>query len=554
MMKTISTLLLLWSTWSMAAFAQDHCLSRTITERWLQQHGEHVDLAQEAARLEAHGMRGGGGTLTIPVVVHVVWNTAAENVSNLVITNILTQLNDDYQALNSDYGNVRPVYAPLRANAHIDFCLATVAPDGSATTGIIRQQTSKTWFDPDAETDDMKYPPYGSSAWNTNDYLNIWICDISSGATGGLVTAGYAYLPYGGMVGSPIDGLVLDRTYGTGLGDRTATHEVGHYLGLDHPWGNGNCSPGDGISDTPATDSPTFSCTNTSLMKCNTLTQYENFMDYSNCSMMFTNGQAAVMSGVLNGIRSSLLSSNGCQGGSGSTLCIPTSVNGPADGDFIDGVVLGNINHTGTGSADGSTYNDYTAFSTTLNRNSSYTIQVTSGEYEQDIVAAWIDFNANGTLEESELLGSAVTSTPFETSSFTFTVPGNAVLGNTVLRARAVFPDTGEPTEADPCANFSWGETEDYGIVISAPSGIALTHAPELVTRTFQDHVTISWGGMALDRHARVVDAAGRTVAEFQPDMAQAVIQTDHLAPGIYLVSLDLDGNLLNARFAVARH
>jgi uncharacterized protein YcbX len=90
--------------------------------------------------------------------------------------------------------------------------------------------------------------------------------------------------------------------------------------------------------------------------------------------------------------------------------------------------------------------------------------------------------------------------------------------------------------------------------VISAPSGIALTHAPELVTRTFQDHVTISWGGMALDRHARVVDAAGRTVAEFQPDMAQAVIQTDHLAPGIYLVSLDLDGNLLNARFAVARH
>ncbi|MBS1547178.1 MAG: hypothetical protein JST38_09120 [Bacteroidetes bacterium] len=549
-MKLISTLLLAVA-FPWAGIAQDHCLSHTLTERWLQQHGKHVDLAQEAALLESQGIRG-GGTLTIPVVVHVVWNTAAENVPDLVITNILDQMNDDYQALNSDYGNVRPVFAPLRANANIDFCLATVAPDGSATTGIVRQQTTKTWFDPDSETDDMKYPPYGSSAWNTNKYLNIWICDISSGASGGLVTAGYAYLPYGGMVGSPIDGLVLDRSYGTGLGDRTATHEVGHYLGLDHPWGDGNCSPGDGISDTPATNSPTYSCSNTSLMKCNTLTQYENFMDYSNCTMMFTNGQAAVMTGVLNGVRSQLLTSNACQGGGGSTLCIPTSAQGTSGGDFVDGVVLGSINHTGTGSTEGPTYNDYTAFSTNLDRNNSYTVQVTSGEYEQDLVAAWIDFNQNGNLEASELLGNATTSAPFEVSSFTFTVPGNAVPGNTVLRARVVYPADGEPLDPDPCANYTWGETEDYGIVINSPASIDAAQGRSMQLSTFQDHVLLEWGFTAKERHAMVVDASGRSLESFVPDASQADIPTGHLAPGVYQLILNLDGSRFTSRFFVA--
>ncbi|MBS1570103.1 MAG: hypothetical protein JST45_11805 [Bacteroidetes bacterium] len=552
MMKMIPHLLALAAALPITAFAQNNCLSRTITERWLQEHGKHMDLAQEAAQLESQGIRGGSGTMTIPVVVHVVWNTAAENVPDLVVTNILDQLNDDYQALNSDYGNVRPVFAPLRANANIDFCLATLDPNGNATTGIIRQQTSKTWFNPDSETDDMKYPPYGSSAWNTNKYLNIWICDISSGASGGLITAGYAYLPYGGMVGSPIDGLVLDRSYGTGLGDRTATHEVGHYLGLDHPWGDGNCSPGDGISDTPATNSPTYSCTNTSLMKCNTLTQYENFMDYSNCSMMFTNGQAAVMSGVLNGMRNQLINSNGCGGGTGSGLCIPSSVNGTIDGDFIDGVVLEGISNTGTGSTNGPTYHDYTAMIATLDRNSTYTVEVTNGEYFQDTVSAWIDFNANGTLETNELLGSTSSTNEFETHFFTFTVPANAALGSTVMRVRSVYPDTGEPNGPDPCADFSWGETEDYGIVINNPASIVAEQAPAMHTSNFPGHVLVEWGFAAKERHALVVDASGRTLESFVPAASQADIPTGQLAPGVYQLVLTLDGARVSSRFFVA--
>ncbi|MBK9537122.1 MAG: hypothetical protein IPO10_18490 [Flavobacteriales bacterium] len=73
----------------------------------------------------------------------------------------------------------------------------------------------------------MKEAQYGKTPWNTNQYLNIWVCDITSGATGGFITVGYAYLPVGGVVGSGIDGLVIDYNYGLNAGDRTATHETG---------------------------------------------------------------------------------------------------------------------------------------------------------------------------------------------------------------------------------------------------------------------------------------------------------------------------------------
>ncbi|MCB0771761.1 MAG: hypothetical protein KDB93_00095, partial [Flavobacteriales bacterium] len=78
----------------------------------------------------------------------------------------IAEMNADYQALNSDYGNVRPGFLSSRGNPQITFCLATVDPNGDPTTGITRQQTSRTWFDPDTDTDDMKFAPVGTPAWN----------------------------------------------------------------------------------------------------------------------------------------------------------------------------------------------------------------------------------------------------------------------------------------------------------------------------------------------------------------------------------------------------
>jgi hypothetical protein len=547
---TLSALALLVGT---ATFAQEKCLSRTISERWWQAHGVHVDLAQEAAKLEQAGAaaRGGSDLQVIPVVVHVVWNTSAENVSDGVIMNILNQMNEDYQALNSDYNNVRPVFNGTKGNADIEFCLATLDPNGSPTTGIIRQHTNETWFDPDNETDDMKVAPNGSPAWDPLHYLNIWICDITSGASGGLVTVGYAYLPYGGVVGTYIDGLVLDYSYAAMPGDRTATHEVGHYFGLDHPWGEGNCTPGDGISDTPPTDAPTFSCSNTSLMHCNTLTQYENFMDYSNCPVMFTNGQAAAMAGILNTERSELLNSNGCEGGSSSTLCVPTSTNGTADGDYINGVELEGISNLNSGSDSGPTYTDFTGLSTTLDRGNSYTVQVTTGEYVEDTVAVWIDYNQNGTLNASELIGSAVSSSDFQVIPFTFTVPMSASPGNTVMRVRVYYPDSGEPASPDPCADYSWGETEDYGIVISSPAAIAENGLGALSIRNLADRVEVDWDQPGTVQQLYILDASGRVLRSISPAGNHATIGTEPLASGIYQLVLTSDTGRRSGRFAV---
>lgn len=531
---------------STVVLAQEHCTAHTITERWLQAHGQATDLAAETSLLEQQGSFR-GGTQTVPVVVHVVWNNAAENVSDATIHGILAELNADYQAMNPGYNNVRAPFLSSRANAQIEFCLANTDPSGGPTTGINRYQTTKTWFNPDTETDDMKFAPEGTPAWNPSKYLNIWICDISSGATGGLVTAGYAYMPVGGVVGTTIDGLVLDYNYG--LTGRTASHEVGHYFGLPHPWGNGNCTPGDGISDTPATDSPTFSCSNTNLMKCGTLTQYENFMDYSNCPVMFTHGQATVMSNVLNGVRASLLTSSACSAGSG--LCVPTSVIGTADGDFIDGVILEEIGNVGTGSTTGPTYNDYTAHSATLARGEPYTLLITNGEYYEDMIAAWIDFDQNQQLTEDELIGEVLTAGEFQIIPFAFTVPEDAVLGNTIMRVRAMYPADGEPTSPDPCANFSWGETEDYGIVITSSTGISNAPLGQLTVRTLPDHVLVTWPHAVGEQRAWVLDAAGRALSQQEVSSDHLRIPTGHLSAGMYQVVVSLNGERQVARFVV---
>lgn len=534
-------------------WAQEPCLSHTASERWMQAHGIVTDLAHAATVLEQEAGAWRDGVHKIPVVVHVVWNTNEENVSNTTINNIMVQINADYQALNSDYNNVRAAFLNSRGNPQIEFCLASFDPSGEPTTGIIRKQTSKSWFNPETEMDDMKFLPNGSPTWNTSKYLNIWICDISSGATGGFVTAGYTYLPQTGVVGTASDGVVLDYTYGTS--GRTATHEIGHYLGLLHPWGNdnGNCDPGDGISDTPPTDSPTFSCSNSNLMKCGALTQFENFMDYSTCPRMFTNGQASVMSGILTGMRSSLLISTGC-GENEIEACIPTAEVGPADGEFINGVVLGQINNTNTGSGTGPAYNNYTNLSTTLARATSYTLEVTSGESPEGWIAAWIDFNGNNEFSADEKIGEVESGGAFQTRSFPFTVPGDAELGQTLMRVRLVFQDEGDPDETDPCHNYKWGETEDYGINITAESFIGTTALPAPTIQHLADQVVVSWPGPDAPREAMLLDAMGRVVRMMQAHGQKLDIRTSDLAPGVYQLLLSMNGKRMVARFATGLH
>lgn len=263
------------------------------------------------------------GVNEISVIFHVVHNpnNPAENVSNALIMQVFQDLTEDYQLLNANASNARTgaPYNFTPADANINFCLATQDESGTplAETGVVRVATTEAWYDSDnGEENKMKSAATGGSEiWNRNNYLNIWICDISNGAGSG--TAGYAYRPTPTFLPSAgIDGIVLDYNLGMN-NENVLTHEVGHYLGLDHTWGgSGGCGSDDGFADTPATDGPSFnyagSCSGSQQTCAGTETQYENYMDYANCTVMFTQEQANYMLGILQGIRGSLLLSPGC--------------------------------------------------------------------------------------------------------------------------------------------------------------------------------------------------------------------------------------------------
>jgi hypothetical protein len=267
--------------------------------------------------------------LTIPVVFHVVWNTnrPAENLADEVVLDQLAVLNEDYRRLNSDAGNIRPEFADIAGDAMIQFELAE----------IIRVETTANYNNlvDLADTDRVKRSSQGGSdAWDTDNYLNIWICKLPGNLLGQLL--GYAYPPAGlpnwpplSSAPSPeVDGVVVDyRTVGRNnpnpLGTsyvavgRTAVHEVGHYLGLRHVWGDpipifqNGCQVDDGVQDTPNAKDPSSSTSQVcgaTRMSCNSLDMWENYMDYAEepCQVAFTEGQIAIMRGVLEGPRGDL--------------------------------------------------------------------------------------------------------------------------------------------------------------------------------------------------------------------------------------------------------
>jgi hypothetical protein len=276
--------------------------------------------------------------VNIPVVFHVVYNTAAQNISDALLNAQLSQLNQDFRKLNSDNSLTPSLFAGVAADMEINFCLAQQTPTGVATTGIIRKSTTTTAF---STNDNMKRAANGGSdAWDATKYLNIWVCNMSGGILG------YAQFPGGA---ASTDGVVLQfntvgstTTPGSGspynLG-RTATHEVGHWLNLRHIWGDANCGS-DLVSDTPTHQTsnggcPAYPKTNTCAGGGTEMTM--NYMDYTNdvCMYMFSAGQKARAQALFatGGFRVGLLTSVGCNAPSGGTTCnVPTSLTSSAVG------------------------------------------------------------------------------------------------------------------------------------------------------------------------------------------------------------------------------
>ena len=321
--------------------------------------------------------------LTVPVVVHVVYNTQEQNVSDELIFSQINVLNEDFQRQNPDAEDGREMFKSIAGDAKIQFVLADTDPDGNPTTGITRTQTDVESFmnlsldnifeaidscgfdinsqegtecllnallggteteDGGLQLDNVKSSAKGGvDAWDTQRYINIWVCNLNANLLGQEMpmVMGFAYPPVGAPnwpeEGLPtdlkdIDGVVVHhQAFGVdnpnaGLVEgifkkgRTCTHEMGHYFGLRHISGDGDCASDDGIGDTPAevaTQNPDLNpnvvCSDLhSLDTCpedGLPDMIENFMSYNPeaCQNLFTAEQVGIMRAMLEGPRSGLI-------------------------------------------------------------------------------------------------------------------------------------------------------------------------------------------------------------------------------------------------------
>ena len=224
-MRNILSLIILSIAWNFI-FAQENpkkCITTHLIVEELKTNPEYELMRQNLIHYhqENKGITNKNqSTITIPVVVHVVHRVShstigsGTNISNAQIEDQLQILNEDYSKTNPEFPNPpRNTFISYAGNPELQFCLATIDPNGNSTTGITRTATSKSGWDADNESNDMKQASSGGiDNWDPLRYLNIWVCNLTN--SGGGQTLGYAYLP-GLQFGSQSwkDGIVVDHQF-----------------------------------------------------------------------------------------------------------------------------------------------------------------------------------------------------------------------------------------------------------------------------------------------------------------------------------------------------
>lgn len=251
-----------------------------------------TQILNRAKELQRIGLPKDEDPYIIPVVFHIVHSYGAENISYDQIEDAVRVMTDDFNANSFGIGTVQDEFVDIIGDVGIEFRLAKIDPEGNCTNGVVRTLSEITV----SGGENLKTV---SPIWDRSKYLNIWVCNtIASGA------AGYTYYPssLAGDFGETNDGIVVRYDYVGSIGEsnlgrsHVLTHEVGHWIDLPHLWGSTNdpevstnCDTDDGVFDTPNTVGWT-SC-NVNGQSCGSIDNVENFMEYSFCGKMFTEGQ-----------------------------------------------------------------------------------------------------------------------------------------------------------------------------------------------------------------------------------------------------------------------
>ena len=356
------------------------------------------------AQMQSHQAGTKAPILKIPVVVHVIFDPTDANVgtgTNLAIDQVqsqIDQLNATFSSSNPNFANAPLAFQALAGNAEIEFCLASLSPNGTASNGIERHPV------PTSSIVDFNYIETvikPSTQWNPANYLNIWTVAVPNTSNIGGVQS-YAYFPTVAIAGASVfDGVVTDyRHFGVGFGAQgngiAAVRGVGTYLGLPDIWGQTNsngtpvgCTSDDGVPDTPEQGAPTGmtnpDCPSVVPISCGSADMYVNYMDYlkdQNCQSMFTNDQVTVMRAVLTGLagsvgygdRSSLMisSASNC-----TTPCV-VALTGSSTPESCGGLMDG----TATVSAAGGTPPYLFTWNTTPIQNTPTINSLVAGDYQ----------------------------------------------------------------------------------------------------------------------------------------------------------------------------
>jgi len=310
-------------------------------------------------------------TYVIPVVLHIFHNGEEGMISEEQAISSIEVLNADMKGLNDDFNDIPPRFDSIKATIDVEFCLATIDPQGNPTNGILYYDNEQAMYN---SINLFQF------AWDNFSYLNIYLPKYATG--GPSIYTAYAYYPDINNSNNNGDGIV-HSSYRWGLGNMSeltteddrisiVTHEVGHWLNLRHTFENGCSPPGDLVDDTPPTvggDPAPTGCNNFGLT-CNVPTNGSNYMDYNlNCKKMFTEGQVERMTAALhlpernplwseeNLIATGCASTNNCSGltasftGLPNSIAITNSVNltgSPAGGTFSGPGVVFNVFNTST--------------------------------------------------------------------------------------------------------------------------------------------------------------------------------------------------------------